>query len=356
MKVFMVHEDPWFAGNPFIFTFINQLKAAHPDCLLGWGRKGFWSNDILSFDIVHFHWPQTFMSGDSHSEADLLQHIEKLKAAGVKIVAHCHDLKPHYNQASAKAESMRIVYSQCDAIFHLGMYSKELFMQQYPQATHLLLPHHIYDTVYTSIPSRAESLQHLHLPADRTYILCFGTFRGDEERQLVCSLYRQMNNPKVSILAPGFIDVKLKSPNVLSQLCKKVYYRYANHIHSTSRTWGAVSDDLLPYYYGAADVCFIQRLKILNSGNALLPMLFGKVVVGPDCGNVGPLLKQWGYPVFPVDDLSQLADIVNHAIQMQRDGYGTLHQKEQLNAYSTATITDLLYNFYTSLLTPSAPS
>ncbi|MBQ3629711.1 MAG: hypothetical protein II949_00565 [Prevotella sp.] len=354
MKIFMVHEDLRKAGNPYIITLINGLQKAHPDCEIASGRDAFWSDDIFTFDVVHFHWAQAFMYGDPHTDAELLHHIEKLKAAGVKVVTTCHDLEPHYNQCASGAEAMKIVYSQCDAFFHLGDYSKQLFEQRYPAATHFLLPHHLYDTEYRSFPSREASLEHLGLPADRTYILCFGTFRSDEERQLVINLYRQLNNPKVSILAPGFIDVNLKRPNAILQLCKKIYYRYAYNIYSKRKSWGAVAEEDVPYYYGAADVCFIQRVKILNSGNALMPMLFGKVVVGPDCGNVGPLLKEWGYPVFPVDDLNHLGDIVRKAIDMGEAGFGTLHRQEQINRYATAVITNKLYAYYTALLTPNS--
>ena len=150
----MVHEDPWHAGNPYIFTLIEGLQKSHSDCEVSWGREIFWSDIIFSFDIVHFHWPQTFMGKDSHSEDDLLHHIENMKSASVKIVATCHDLEPHYEQFADKAESMRIVYSHCDAIIHLGEYSKKLFEQQYPEASHIFVPHHIYDTVYTYFTSR----------------------------------------------------------------------------------------------------------------------------------------------------------------------------------------------------------
>ena len=94
------------------------------------------------------------MGRDPHSESDLLHPIERMKTAGVKIVATCHDLEPHYDQFADKVESMRIVYSHCDAIIHLGEYSKELFEKRYPNVEHLLIPHHLYDTVFTKIPSR----------------------------------------------------------------------------------------------------------------------------------------------------------------------------------------------------------
>ena len=349
MKIFMVHEDPWHAGNPYIYTLIEEIKKQHPECELEWGRERFWSESIYSFDIVHFHWPQTFMANDSHSETDLLQHIEMMKRSGVTVVSTCHDLEPHYNQYANKAESLRIVYSKCDAIFHLGEFSKSLFEKIYPETTHLLLSHHVYDTVYRYFPSREESLRNLHLPPNRIYILCFGTFRDDAERDLVISLYKQMGNNAISILAPGFIDVKITSLTFFSQWAKKIYYKHKYHILCSGKTWGAVTDSELPYYYGAADIAFIQRLKILNSGNAIMPMLFGKVVVGPDCGNVGPFLKKWGYPVFSIGDTNNIGNIVSKGIEMEKEGYGEKLREEQIQQYRTTAIAGKMYSSYEDL-------
>ncbi len=350
MRIFMVHEDPWHAGNPYIYTLIEGLRLLYPDCEISCGRDPFWSDEIFSFDIVHFHWPQTFMGKDSHTEKDLEKHLERIKGKGLRIVATCHDLEPHYGRFADKANSLRLVYSQCDAIFHLGEYSLNLLKSQYPNAKHLLIPHHLYDTVYKFFPSQEESLKYLHLPQDYLYILCFGTFRADEERQLIIRLCKQLNNSKAIILAPGFMDVGWRSLLVPFRRLKKLYYQYRYHIYCTGRTWKSVSDDELPYYYGAADVVFIQRLKILNSGNALMPMLFGKVVVGPDCGNVGPLLHKWGYPVFSTSNPDNLGDIVRNAISMKECAQLKNNRDNQFKDYSPNTICGRLYKVYEELV------
>lgn len=350
MKVFVVHEDPWNAGNPYIYTLIESISQYHVECKMSWGRELFWSKDIFSYDIVHFHWPQTFMGNDSHSELDLLHHIERMKSSGVKIVATCHDLEPHYNQFADKAESLRIVYSHCDAIIHLGEYSKSLFEKRYPKTKHLVIPHHLYDTVYKNIPSRVESLKHFGLSEHNIHILCFGTFRAKEERQLIIELSKQLTEKNVVILAPSFMNVWWRSFRLLNKLLKKWYYKCRYNIYCTGRTWRAVSDNELPYYYGAADIVFIQRLKILNSGNAMMPMLFGKVVVGPDCGNVGPLLRHWDYPVFPVDDMSHIGSIVKKAIQMSKSDLFMNNKKLQLQEYSTDSIANRLYDAYRQII------
>lgn len=346
----MVHEDPWNAGNPYIYTLIEGIQKSHPDCSMGWGRDNFWSDEILSYDIVHFHWPQTFMGKDPHTEADFLHHIERMKISGVRIVATCHDLEPHYDQFADKAESMKIVYSQCDAIFHLGVFSKTLFEAKYPNAAHYLLPHHLYDTVYTNFPTREDSLKKLDLPEDCTYILCFGTFRAKQERNLILSLSKQLADKDIIILAPSFMNIWWHSFRLLHKRLIKWFYKFRYHIYCTGSTWRAVSDESLPYYYGAADIAFIPRLKILNSGNALMPMLFGKVVVGPDCGNVGPLLHQWNYPVFSIDDIGNLGAIVRRALQMEINGAGAKNRPCQLDNYSTAVIADKLFAAYMDIV------
>lgn len=352
MKIFLVHEDPWHAGNPYIFTLIEGLRKQHPECELSWGREEFWSDNILSFDIVHFQWPQTFMGKDSHTEEDLLHHINKMKSVGVKVVATCHDLEPHYGQFADKAGSMKIVYSHCDAIIHLGEYSKSLFEARYPNAVHLLIPHHLYDTVYRNFPSKKESLEYLHLPEEYTYILCFGTFRSEEERQLVISLCKQLNDKKLIVLAPGFMDIGWRSVKVIFQKIKKAYYEHKYRIYCTGRTWKSVDDQSLPYYYGVADVVFIQRLKILNSGNAVMPMLFGKVVVGPDCGNVGPLLRRWNYPIFDVGNTSEISNVVREAIR-QSGARDDKRMNRQFAEYATGVIVDKLFEAYGQIFTLS---
>lgn len=346
----MVHEDPWHAGNPYIYTLIEECQKSHPDIRISWGRENFWSDDIFSFDVVHFHWPQTFMGKDPHNEADLLHHIEKMQSAGVKIVATCHDLEPHYDQFADKTESMKIVYSHCDAIIHLGEYSKTLFEERYPHANHILIPHHLYDTVYTHFPSRAESLRYLKLPEDKIYVLCFGTFRAKQERQLIIKLSKQLADRNIIILAPSFMSVWWHSFRLLHKRLIKLYYQYRYNIYCTGRTWRAVSDEKLPYYYSAADVVFIQRVKILNSGNAMMPMLFGKVVVGPDCGNVGSLLRHWNYPIFSVDNINNIGEITREALRMERDNIGISNKDRQLNEYATSVISDKLYKVYQCLI------
>lgn len=75
-----------------------------------------------------------------------------------------------------------------------------------------------------------------------------------------------------------------------------------------------IPDDLMQCYFRAADVILIQRLDILNSGN--LPMAFhaGRVVVGPDVGNVGEILRQTGNYFFNPKSINTAADSLHKAL------------------------------------------
>ena len=344
----MVHEDPWHAGNPYIFTLIEEIKRQQSECIVSWGRDLFWSDEIFSYNIVHFHWPQAFMAGDRHTEEDLLHHIGRMKNQGVKVVSTCHDLEPHYSQCAEHSGSMRIVYAHSDAILHLGNYSKSLFETKYPHSVHFPLPHHLYDTLYKIFPSKEESAKYLNLPSNKTYILCFGTFRSDEERDLVIRLNESLRKRNIRILAPGFLNVNYPRSTFvgIKQRLRKLFYQYRYGIYCTGKEFAPVPEKDVPYYYGVADIAFIQRVKILNSGNAVLPMLFGKVVVGPNTGNVGPLLKKWCYPVFDVNDLSTVTSCVIEGLEKAKHGIAKTTQKQQLEEYSTKRITEQLYIYY----------
>ena len=347
----MVHENPWNAGNPYISTLIESLLQDYPDCSVAWGRELFWSDAIFNFDVVHFHWPQAFMAGDRHTEEDLKCHIEKLKMKGVKIVATCHDLEPHYNQCAKYKQSLTIVYSHADLILHLGEYSKRLFEEKYPNTKHQYLSHHLYNTVYDFYPSKEDSIKYLGLQQNKKYILSFGTFRSDDERNLIKLLYKKLNDNNIYILAPGYMDIgSLHTIKGLVQRVKRKYYQYRYHIFCSGKTFAPISDNVLPYYFGASDLVFIQRVKILNSGNVFLPMLFGKIVVGPDTGNIGEVLKKWGYPAFDTNLLNNIDHFVKEGFALSKNNYALRIKDEQLSLYKTPVVVNQLHSYYESLL------
>ena len=351
MKVFIVHEDPWNAGNPYIYTLIEEYNLLYPEDIISWGKEEFWSENIFSYDIVHFQWPNAFLSQCNQSVEEFLYHIKRIRSKGVKIVSTCHDLEPHYSQYAQKGDAIKIVYDNSDCIIHLGEYSKRLFETKYPNCIHTLLPHHVYDTIHKSCPSKEESISYLGLSKKKSYILCFGTFRSEEERNLIHELMSKVNKKHIGILAPGYIDLN-HSENIWIRFKNKLtkwLYQYWYGIYISGKTWMSVPENDVPYYYGASDIVFVQRLKILNSGNIFMPMLFGKVVIGPDIGNVGPILKEWGYPTFDVSNIQTIEPAFKKGFSMSKLDISEIRLK-QLEKYSTKVITEKLHLLYCNIL------
>lgn len=78
----------------------------------------------------------------------------------------------------------------------------------------------------------------------------------------------------------------------------------------------------LPYYMAASNVIFIQRKGQLNSANIPLAFLFHKVVIGPDSGNIGELLRNTGNPVFRSDKKQDIIRALKEARHLSAQGKG----------------------------------
>ncbi len=76
----------------------------------------------------------------------------------------------------------------------------------------------------------------------------------------------------------------------------------------------------LPYYMAASNVIFIQRKGQLNSVNIPLAFLFHKVVIGPDSGNIGELLRNTGNPVFRSDKKQDIIRALKEARHLSARG------------------------------------
>ena len=79
---------------------------------------------------------------------------------------------------------------------------------------------------------------------------------------------------------------------------------------------GPINDTDVQQMIQASDIMFIQRLEILNSGNLPLGFAGGNIVVGPDLGNVGEMLRATGNPVFDPHDKESIFIAVDKAISM----------------------------------------
>jgi hypothetical protein len=204
--------------------------------------------------------------------------LKKWKQKGAKIVHTHHDEITHYTKQPEESKKLfDIIESEANAIIHLGHYSKERFleMKMISGQLHYVIPHHIYDTIHSNKISGNEARELLNINAGKFVILAFGSFHAQEEKKLIANAFEQLNLPDKLLLSPSWYYNNDRKDMTKSDC-------FLGEVH--------VEEEMVPYYFAAADVVFLQRLKTINSGNLSMAFLFNKTVVGPAIGNMNEYL------------------------------------------------------------------
>lgn len=349
MKVYIpiFFKDPHKDKNPYVSVITDAIQKSHTEVTFEFGYEIFWTDHLFDFDIVHVMWPDIFLVPNIISKVQNLEsRLRDYRKRGGKIVATCHNLRPHVNWDKGSDSIYDIVYGQCDCVFHMGEYSRKELSAIYPNTRHEILEHPIYDSIYRDCPTCTESIERLHLDKKRRYILCMGAFRNDDERNLVVNIAKYLHNTEYTVLAPNFLPDKkwmIKHPSVFVHWLNAIIGLKAlkiNWIHSF------VPDELLPFYYGASDIAFIHRLKILNSGNLPLALYMKKVVVGPNVGNVGSLLMQTGNPVFDPKDFDSVKASIEQGVSIVERGTADY----DVSNWRSSFIAEKQYKYYKTLM------
>lgn len=349
MKVLFVYDRNTYP-NPFVRTLADGIQRLGVDVTCS--TNDFWQS-WNQYDIIHLQWPNLLVDG-LESVWPLKKHLQRINESGIPLVITFHNLHPHYATGSIVNDAYDVVYEMVDCFIHMGSYSCNLLKEKYPSAKHVIIPHHIYDTIYKSIPTKEEAIKHLHLNPKLKYVLCFGTFRHDEEREIAIKASEIMGEYNGKILAPSFSpfffrrDIKglrITLNEFIQHL--RCRFKYRNIII----TRGFVSDKDLPYYYAASDIALIHRKEILNSGNLPMAFYMGKVVVGPNVGNVGEILRDTGNPTFDIHDNDSLEGVLKEAMTLAAQDKGEENRQYAINNLSSKIIAQQHKDLYQTLIT-----
>jgi glycosyltransferase involved in cell wall biosynthesis len=324
-----------------------------------WNMKG-------EFDVLHLHFPEYMTFEIQHAyqnelTTDLMQQIEtrlKFWSERCPIAVTRHVLLPHTATSDPKWEQLyEMVYRYSSGVIHFAQPSIDEFQERYANTDfvngpplHALVPHQNYATLPNTV-SREDAREALGIPQDAQVMLAFGQVRNDAERQLVLDTFRNMSTRKKVLVSSRWRE---KLANVSWIRLKywirdltRLYYR----LHPGYRfNYGFVEEEDTQLYLNAADVLFIPRLKVLNSGNITLGMTFGKVVVGPDVLDVGHLLKETNNVVFDYNNPSTAAAAMDIAMQLASEGQiGRANRELALNEWSAEQCADQYIDFFAEL-------
>ena len=280
--------------NPFVRVIYNGLmeRGFNVTCDV----DEFWNNS-KSYDIIFFQWPEEVFFWSNYDIQKFSSLLEMLKKCKIRIFATCHNEHAHNNNSEAN-KLYEILYSQCDAMHHMGQYSYKTLGIKYPSCHHFIVQHPIFYDIVSLQLDRNKCRRKLGLPLNKIIILAFGAFRNDEEKKLFLSLRNLGKKKDVLLVAPSLSKGRLYNGRLIHKTFKNIYERIKYYRTGIICNKGRIDETLIPLYFTACDLVFIQRLEILNSGNLPLAFSAGKVVIGPNKGNVGKILSETGNPCF----------------------------------------------------------
>lgn len=349
MKVLFVCDIDRVA-NPFVSTLCKGLEEEGV-CVVS-SVDEFWHN-AENYDLIHFQWPEAIYSWKKNvtdKQVERLRNrINNAKRKGVKIAMTCHNLKPHIITDANVFSLYEIIYESCDVIFHLADYSRQFLEKKIPYAKHYILPHHLFNRIYTYDCDALKAKMEIGLSSEQTNVLCFGEFRTDEERQLILDLRKRTKGKAIQFVVPGFYRKRILSKNPFKSIKRFLHIVHYKQLGLKFHK-GFISDRMTELYFSAADIVMIQRFSILNSGNLPMGFAAGKVVIGANIGNVGNILHETGNPTFDPHNINSVIEAIEKAKSLSNSGKGKWNKEYANMHWSTEVIAKQLLGYYEEIL------
>ncbi|HBN06291.1 MAG TPA: hypothetical protein DD434_10970 [Bacteroidales bacterium] len=321
MRILFVYRE-FLNDNLFVHTLVKELKKRNHE--VDSSVDNFWDNN-KKYDIVNIQWPEEIFKYiiEKIDVVKLKNRIEDLKKQKTGILYTRHNSSPHFRNDNV-LKLYHLVEQSADGIIHMGKFSINEILETEPniKSKNFLIPHHIYENTYNENISKEDARKKLNLPLEKFIILSFGRFRDNSELFMLLNAYLSLRIKDKYLLAPRMLNFSKKK-----SLLKNLIYSFINiffKVYSiNSNNYDEIIDnDLLPYYLAASDVVFIQRKKILNSGNLPLGFLFKKVVLGPNCGNVNEILFETGNPIFEPNDNESIVKALENSYKLYIENHG----------------------------------
>jgi len=318
-------------ANRFLVD-LNEALAEGVD--LVHSHETFWAMEG-DFDVVHLHFPEyltyeverAYTDGMPEGLLDALEERLRFWSGRSALVVTRHVLLPHNARDDPRWERLYgLVYRFADGVAHFANASIAEFRERYAATSfvrgepfHAAIPHQNYASLPNTV-SREEARRRLGIARGAQVMLVFGAIRNDAERQLVLETFRGLSTRKKFLLVSRWREKLADVSWIRLKYWIRDLTRLYHRLHPLYRFhYGFVEEEDTQLYLNAADILFIPRFHVLNSGNVTLGMTFGRVVVGPDSWDVGELLREMDNPTFDPDRPETAVGAVEQALRLARE-------------------------------------
>lgn len=316
-------------------VFIPSKKDANPffDEIMFHSKNTFvfdnYKNYNPSFKVVLIHWPEQLFDWNEPTIENLveLKNEIKLWKKHAKIIYVVHNLERHYGMTPQYTALYNLIESNCSFMVHFGKYSCALFKFKFPSIVHKVIQHPLYKKSF-EIYDKSYAREHLNIGKNEVVIIAPGSIRNIEERKMILKLFKNIPQKNKVLIVPRMYWVRFKHEFKGRALLKKVFdvkkiyetyinkKKYKNSQYKLGYQF--LKNEELSLLMSAADIVFIPRIKILNSGNVFLGLTYKKIIVGPRVGNITEVLDMFEFPSFEPNNSKSIRKALNEALKMDR--------------------------------------
>ncbi|MFC1660017.1 hypothetical protein ACFL3S_00945 [Gemmatimonadota bacterium] len=333
--------------NPFLRQLVDALRqhpqvgtVAHGTCHLNDPR--------IQAHVIHIHWPEalTKWREPRPNQIAAIEAWLRGQSRTSIVVVTIHNEHPHFRDSRRYRQLYRTVLSNAHGLIHLGEASVPKIRDRYgsPEQEHKVIPHGDYSCL-PNATTKEEAREALRLPKAQPVILALGDLRHWGELNLLLRGTLGGGTNEARLVMAG----RLLGFRRFRGLSLPIEAAVALHprVHLFK---GWVPERNMQLYLNAADVLFIPRLKALNSGNVSLGFTFGKVVVGPEIGVIGEVLKKTGNPVFDPQDLESVRESLRQGLAASSTDLGDRNAEFARETMGWEGIAEEHVRFYRSIL------
>ena len=230
------------------------------------------------FDVVHFEW-------FSLPWIEWL-YIRSLKKFA-KIVITVNDVIP-FEHRPLELQSLGLIYKAADAILLHTEDSLELFNSIYKTTC----PKYVITAAFRdkndySKVSKIEARKKLGIPEDKTVVLYFGTIRHSKGLDLLIKAFPKAleQNDKLFLLGAGAFHA------VDADMYKSLVKEYLRPEYS-KMDFKHIPDEMMKYYFSAADILCIPYREIYQSGIAQFGLIYDMPIVGSNLKRMSDMVQQ----------------------------------------------------------------
>ncbi len=292
--------------------YVRQLGRAYQDLGVGvvYAPENLFES-AAKFDVIHLHWPEeqyrSYGSGLTEAKAaSFLAKLDEQKRKGARLIWSVHNIAPHeYVDSGIDRMVYQEVIQRSDLIVHHCPASIDLLAAEYrvpSSVPALVVPLGNYEG-YPDDISRRDARERLAIPQDAIAYLHFGMIRGYKGMGTLIQAFRLARVKGKKLIVAGHYTGEggLKGKLQTLKLMLVDWFDRDTRLHLKT-----IDDQDIQLYLRAADAVVLSHSRGLNSGVAVLGMTFGKLVIGPDIGCIGSVLRQGENLVYPANDVSAL--------------------------------------------------